>query len=43
MRKLEGISSYNEWEVEELRKDREFAVEYLRDTGANLRRRASRN
>jgi probable addiction module antidote protein len=30
MRKLVGVSSYNEWEVQELRKDREFAVEYLK-------------
>jgi len=30
MSKLIGIGSYHEWEVEELRNDREFAVEYLR-------------
>jgi probable addiction module antidote protein len=29
MKKLVGVGSYHEWEVEELRKDREFAVEYL--------------
>jgi len=29
MKKLVGVRSYNEWEVQELRKDREFAVEYL--------------
>jgi hypothetical protein len=27
--KLVGVGSYHEWEVEELRKDREFAVGYL--------------
>jgi probable addiction module antidote protein len=30
MKKLVGVGSYHEWEVEELRKDREFAVEYLK-------------
>lgn len=30
MSKLVGVASYHEWEVEELRKDREFAVEYLK-------------
>jgi probable addiction module antidote protein len=30
MKKLVGVSSYNDWEVEELRKDREFAIEYLK-------------
>jgi probable addiction module antidote protein len=29
MSKLVGVGSYNEWEIQELRKDREFAVEYL--------------
>jgi probable addiction module antidote protein len=29
MSKLVGVSPYHEWEVQELRKDREFAVEYL--------------
>ena len=29
MSKLVGIGSYHEWEVEELRNDREFAVGYL--------------
>jgi probable addiction module antidote protein len=29
MSKLVGIRSYDEWEIQELRKDREFAVEYL--------------
>jgi len=29
MSKLVGVNSYNEWEIRELRKDREFAVEYL--------------
>ncbi|MGD0802325.1 MAG: addiction module antidote protein [Terracidiphilus sp.] len=27
--KLVGVGSYHEWEVEELRKDREFAIGYL--------------
>jgi probable addiction module antidote protein len=27
--KLVGVNSYDEWEIQELRKDREFAVEYL--------------
>jgi probable addiction module antidote protein len=30
MSKLVGVGSYNEWEVQELRNDREFAVEYLK-------------
>jgi len=30
LKKLVGVSSYHEWEVKELRKDREFAVEYLK-------------
>jgi probable addiction module antidote protein len=30
MKKLVGVGSYHEWEVEELRQDREFAVEYLK-------------
>jgi probable addiction module antidote protein len=30
MKKLVSVGSYHEWEVEELRKDREFAVEYLK-------------
>jgi probable addiction module antidote protein len=30
MSKLVGVGSYHEWEVQELRKDREFAVEYLK-------------
>ncbi|MFY9853852.1 MAG: addiction module antidote protein [Terracidiphilus sp.] len=30
MKKLVGVGSYHEWEVEELRKDREFAVGYLK-------------
>jgi len=30
MSKLVGVGSYHEWEVDELRKDREFAVEYLK-------------
>jgi probable addiction module antidote protein len=30
MRKLVGVGSYHEWEVQELQKDREFAVEYLK-------------
>jgi probable addiction module antidote protein len=29
MSKLVGVRSYDEWEIQELRKDREFAVEYL--------------
>jgi probable addiction module antidote protein len=29
MKKLVGVGSYNEWEVKELREDREFAVAYL--------------
>jgi len=30
MSKLVGVGSYHEWEIQELRKDREFAVEYLK-------------
>ena len=30
MKKLVGVSSYHDWEVNELRADREFAVEYLK-------------
>ncbi|MFZ1941348.1 MAG: addiction module antidote protein [Terracidiphilus sp.] len=30
MKKLIGVASYHEWEVKELRKDSEFAVEYLK-------------
>ncbi len=30
MKKLVGVGSYDEWEVEELRKDRDFALEYLK-------------
>ena len=30
MSKLVGVGTYHEWEVNELRKDREFAVEYLK-------------
>lgn len=30
MKKLVGAVSHHEWEVKELRKDREFAVEYLK-------------
>jgi|CZKZ01.1.fsa_nt_gi probable addiction module antidote protein len=30
MSKLVGVGSYHKWEVQELRKDREFAVEYLK-------------
>jgi probable addiction module antidote protein len=30
MSKLVGVSSHHEWEVQELREDREFAVEYLK-------------
>src|SRR5271157_5088174 len=30
MSKLVGVGSYHEWEVKELREDREFAVEYLK-------------
>jgi probable addiction module antidote protein len=29
MKKLVGASSHHEWEIKELREDREFAVEYL--------------
>ena len=29
MKKLVGVGSYHEWEVQELQRDREFAVEYL--------------
>jgi probable addiction module antidote protein len=30
MSRLVGVGSYHEWEVQELRRDREFAVEYLK-------------
>jgi probable addiction module antidote protein len=30
MSKLVGVGSYNEWEIQELRADRAFAVEYLK-------------
>jgi probable addiction module antidote protein len=30
MSKLVGVGSHHEWEIQELRKDREFAVEYLK-------------
>lgn len=30
MKKLVGASSHHEWEVKELREDREFAIEYLK-------------
>ena len=30
MKKLVGVASYHEWEVQELRRDREFAFEYLK-------------
>jgi probable addiction module antidote protein len=30
MSKLVGVGSYHEWEVQELQRDREFAVEYLK-------------
>jgi probable addiction module antidote protein len=30
MKKLVGVASYHDWEVNELRKDREFALEYLK-------------
>jgi probable addiction module antidote protein len=30
MKKLVGVGSHHEWEVQELQKDREFAVEYLK-------------
>jgi len=30
MNKLVGVGSYHEWEVNELRQDRKFAVEYLK-------------
>jgi probable addiction module antidote protein len=36
MKKLVGVSSYHDWEVQELRKDTEFAVEYLKDALENL-------
>jgi probable addiction module antidote protein len=29
MKELVGVGSYNDWEVQELRKDREFALAYL--------------
>lgn len=36
MNKLVGVASHHEWEVEELREDREFAVEYLKLALASL-------
>lgn len=30
MKKLVGVGSHHEWEVRELREDREFAIEYLK-------------
>ena len=30
MKKIAGVDSYHEWEVQDLRTDREFAVEYLK-------------
>lgn len=30
MNKLAGVGFYHEWELQELQKDREFAVEYLK-------------
>lgn len=30
MKKLVGVASYHDWEVEELRRDRAFAVQYLK-------------
>lgn len=30
MKKLVGVGSYHVWEVQELRRDRQFAVEYLK-------------
>ncbi len=30
MSKLVGVGSYHKWEIQELRKDRQFAVEYLK-------------
>lgn len=36
MSKLVGVSSHHEWEVKELREDREFAVEYLKAALASL-------
>ena len=30
MKKLVGAASHHEWEIEELREDREFAIEYLK-------------
>jgi probable addiction module antidote protein len=36
MSKLAGVASHHEWEVEELREDREFAIEYLKLALASL-------
>ncbi|HVZ85282.1 MAG TPA: hypothetical protein VG893_16515 [Terracidiphilus sp.] len=36
MSKLIGVTSHHEWEVKELREDREFAVEYLKLALASL-------
>jgi probable addiction module antidote protein len=36
MRKLVGVVSHHDWEVKELRADREFAVEYLKLALASL-------
>lgn len=36
MSKLVGVGSHNEWEVQELREDREFAVEYLKNALESL-------
>ena len=36
MSKLVGVVSYHEWEVQELREDREFALEYLKNALESL-------
>ena len=36
MKKPVGVGSYKEWEVQELRVDRDFAVEYLKERGGSL-------
>lgn len=36
MKKLVGVASYHDWEVNELRSDREFAVEYLKNALESL-------
>ena len=36
MNKLVGAGSHHEWEVQELRKDREFAIEYAKVAVAGL-------